>query len=431
VSDEVVELLARHGVEWTATDEEILARSLGRGLTADDLYRPYALGSGGHAVRGLFRDRQLSDLIGFAYHSWDAAAAAADFVERVRGAGRRYTNAGGGEDAVVTVILDGENAWEHYPGGGRPFLRSLYRQLLDAPDLQTVTMSEAAAGPARPLGSVFPGSWIAGDFYVWAGHKDDHRAWAQLAAARAAVDAQQHDAPREALERAREELFIAEGSDWFWWYGDDHSSDHDREFDDLFRRHVRNVYRALGLPVPDDLHRSNITTRPPLGPVPLGLLTSPAVDGQARDFTQWAGAVEVPLNVVGGTMHRTANQLVRGLRVAADQRHLYFRFDGAELVRRFLATDLEIVVLQHQPRAQRLELRGPRDGDDEGPRWRAEEVVTAAVPFRALGARAGEVVSATILVTDQAGHVLEQYPAAEPLIVFVPTAGHDAERWVV
>jgi alpha-amylase/alpha-mannosidase (GH57 family) len=430
ISDEVLELVGRQGVRWTATDEEILARSLGRPLTADDLYRPYALGSAPIIVRGLFRDHLLSDLIGFSYQSWDTEAAAADFVSRVREAGQRFAAAGSGGDAVVTVILDGENAWEHYPGGGRPFLRALYRQLRDASDIETVTMSEAVAGPARSLTSVFPGSWIAGDFYIWAGHPDDHRAWAQLAAARAALDAAQGSAPPEALARAREELFIAEGSDWFWWYGEDHSSDHDREFDDLFRRHVRNVYRTLGLAAPDELHRSNITTKPHGGLVQLGVLSSPAIDGRARDFTQWAGAVVVPLNG-GGTMHRVTEPLVRGLRVAADKRNLYFRLDGAELARRLNAGELELALLEDQPQPQRLTLRRSAEGYDPGPRWRAEEVVTAAVPFDALGARPGESVRASILIADRAGHVIEQHPDGQALTLVVPTAWHDAENWGV
>jgi alpha-amylase/alpha-mannosidase (GH57 family) len=430
ISDEVLDLLGRQGVRWTATDEEILARSLGRPLTADDLYRPYALGSGPNIVRGLFRDHLLSDLIGFSYQSWDTDAAAADFVSRVREAGRRFAAAGSGGDAVVTVILDGENAWEHYPGGGRPFLRALYRQLRDATDVETVTVSEAVAGPARSLTSIFPGSWIAGDFYIWAGHPDDHRAWAQLAAARAALDAAQGSAPPEALARAREELFIAEGSDWFWWYGEDHSSDHDREFDDLFRRHVRNVYRALGRPAPDELHRSNITTKPHGGPVQLGLLSSPAVDGRARDFTQWAGAVDIPLNG-GGTMHRVTERLVRELRVAADKGHLYFRLDGgAELVRRLNTGELQLALLQDQPQPQRLAMHRSAEGYDPGPRWRAVEVVTAAVPFAALGARPGDSLRASILITDRAGQVLEQHPD-EAMTLVVPTAWHDAVNWAV
>lgn len=424
VSDEVVALLAGQGAQWTATDEEILARSLRRSLTAADLYRPYSLGTAPATVNALFRDHELSDLIGFAYQSWDADAAAADFVARVRAAGQRFVEAGGGEDgedAVVTVILDGENAWEHYPGGGRPFLRALYRNLEDAADVQTVTMSEAASQSARGLTSVFPGSWIAGDFYIWAGHGDDHRAWGQLAAARAAFDSVGPRRPPDARERARQELLIAEGSDWFWWYGDDHSSDHDREFDDLFRRHVRNVYQTLGLPTPVDLHRTNITTEAQGGIVNLGVLTTPLMDGLARDFTQWAGAVEVPLGGGGGTMHRVAAHLVRGLQVAADREHLYIRLDGDDLVRRLRASDITVAVLQEQPQTQRLDLQ----------RWSAAEVVTVALPFEALGAQPGSKVSLWILITDAEGHVLEQHPAGHPLVVVAPDAAHEAAVWKV
>jgi alpha-amylase/alpha-mannosidase (GH57 family) len=430
VSDEVVALLAQQGAKWTATDEEILERSLGRPLTPDDLYRPYALGSAPLVVRTLFRDHQLSDLIGFAYQSWDTDAAAIDFVARVRDAGRRFASAGGGEDAVVTVILDGENAWEHYPGGGRPFLRALYGQLVDAPDIQTVTMSEAVTVSARGLPSVFPGSWIQGDFYIWAGHSDDHRAWAQLAAARAVLESVKATAPGEALERAREELLIAEGSDWFWWYGEDHSSDHDPEFDDLFRRHVRNMYRSLGVPTPDELHRTNITTQPQIGPVRLGVLTSPVIDGRARDFTQWAGSVEVALGGSGGTMQRVTAQLVQAFRVAADQQYLYLRLDGPELVRRLLAAEVELALLQDQPKTQRLVFHPAQSGYDAGPRWRAEEIVTAAAPFSVLGGHPGDSIRTSLLVTDRAGHVLEQHPN-QPLVVVVPTPWHYAANWTV
>ena len=122
-------------------------------------------------------------------------------------------------------------------------------------------MSEACADAAEALPSIFPGSWINGDFYIWIGHPDDHRAWSQLADARRALDARACRACRRRRWRAaREEMLIAEGSDWFWWYGDDHSSDHDLEFDELFRRHVRNVYRALDKPIPEELFVTNITT---------------------------------------------------------------------------------------------------------------------------------------------------------------------------
>ena len=426
VSDEVIALLSEQGATWAATDEEILAKSLNRRVTAEDLYRPYRVGLADRSVRVMFRDHQLSDLIGFAYQSWDAGAAVADFLAKVRDAGRRFRAANpeavaSGEDATIAVILDGENAWEHYPGGGRPFLRALYRELQNALDIDTVTMSEAVAGDARPLPSIFPGSWINGDFYIWAGHRDDHRAWSQLAAARRVYAGAKDAVTSDARSRAFEELMIAEGSDWFWWYGDDHSSDHDREFDDLFRRHVRNVYRALGQPVPNELHVSNISTEVgATGPLALGVLSSPTVDGRSADFTQWASAVEVPIGGGGGTMHRVAGQLLRGLKVAVDRQTIYLRIEGTDLVRRLNAGDVQLAVLAHAPHAIKLQ-----------PTWAAVDVVDVSIPFGELRVNGGDKLSLSVLVTDAPGQVIEQHPATHPLELHVPTADHDAVNWLV
>jgi alpha-amylase/alpha-mannosidase (GH57 family) len=419
LSDEVVALFASHGVRWTATDEEILTRTLGTRATAEDLYRPYAVG-GDQQVRLLFRDHQLSDLIGFAYQSWAPDLAAADFVAKVRQAGRRFAEAGGGEDATIAVILDGENAWEYYEGGGRAFLRSLYGLLRDATDIETVTMSTAASGAARDLPSLYPGSWINGDFYIWAGHHDDHRAWQQLATARQVYDEHKDRVAPAARAEALEELLIAEGSDWFWWYGDDHSSDHDREFDDLFRRHVRNAYRALGQRAPDDLHVSNITTEPRReGPLMLGRLSSPAIDGRSADFSQWMSATDVRLGGGGGTMHRVTGPLVHSLRVAADAQHVFLRVEGADLVRRLRDGDLRLAVLQDRPRPLWIQ-----------PVWVVDDIATARVEFTAFAARPGDRVGLALLVTDLHGHVIEQQPAT-PAELVLPTELHRASAWLV
>ena len=432
LSDEVVEQLHRVGCRWTATDEQILARSIFAPLSAEALYRPYEIGSDAQTVRCLFRDHTLSDMIGFTYQSWDANSAADDFVGRVREASRRYAAAGrsGSEDeeaATVTVILDGENAWEHYAGGGRPFLRALYSRLQAATDIQTVTMTQAMSGPARRLRSIFPGSWINGDFYVWAGHRDDHKAWGQLAAARRAFDDFAPQAPPEQRSRAWEELLIAEGSDWCWWYGDDHSSDHDRDFDDLFRRHLRNVYLALGCRPPVDLHLSNISTEPATALVrPPGFVT-PALDGSGR-FGTWAGAMPIALDGTGTTMHRVTGTLVRGLHIAVDRTTAYLRLDGEDLVRRVVAGNLAVAVLIGQPQPRRLDLRS-RDG--KGPGWVAARVIEVALPFVALGVQAGDRLAISVLITDRGGHVIEQQPSHAPVELDVPTRHLEARHWRV
>ena len=431
VSDEALAVLAEAGVQWAATDEDILSRSLGVPLPrdahghaerADLLYRPYRVGSHGPVL--LFRDHALSDRVGFQYQSWEGDRAARDFIERVREAGRRFTaHAGGGEEATVAVILDGENAWEHYPGGGRPFLRALYGGLQAAQDIRTVTMSQAAAGQAGSLPSVFPGSWINADFYIWMGHRDDHRAWDQVSAARALYDERHARVGPADAARALEELLIAEGSDWFWWYGDDHSSDHDREFDDVFRRHLRNAYRALGASAPVVLFVSNISTGPEATAVlhlGRGGLLAPVLDGQETSFLEWVGATPAPRSGPAGAMHEgAALTLVTGVRLGVGRSCLFVRLDG-RLGPALAAEGLTLVVAQPGPEPSML---------DVDPAWVvAGQVVELAIPLSAVGLVAGGRIDFGIRVRRPSGEVVELLPATGWWSVTTPEPG---SSWAV
>ncbi len=426
VSGEAIALIAESGCEWIATDEAILARSIDRAVTAESLYRPYEVFAtceprqSKRPIRCLFRDHGLSDLIGFSYQGWASGAAAEDFVRRVRDAGRRFTEATGGGDAVVTVILDGENAWEHYPNGGRAFLRELYRRLEEAADIQTVTMSEAAAGGAEALNTVYPGSWINSDFYIWAGHADDHRAWSQLADARRMYDVHATNVSVDARERALEELLIVEGSDWFWWYGDDHSSDQDRDFDDLFRRHLRNVYVALGLVTPDGLFVSNITTESMVSLLRPAVWLTPAIDGEVTGFSEWIGALSAYLAGGGGTMQRVSSQLVRQVFVGIGPLHIFVRIDGAGLVSGLARRQCGLALLTAGSNPRRVGL-WPAPAPDI--QIAVGAIVEAAVPHRLLvdggpteGDPPGDArLQFSLLVTDSGNHVIEQHPAGDPI----------------
>jgi alpha-amylase/alpha-mannosidase (GH57 family) len=438
VSDAMVPLVADAGFRWMATDEEILGRSIGRSFSrsADGhvqqpelLYRAYRVGGSQRGVACGFRDHALSDLIGFSYASWSAERAAADFVHRLVEGGRRHAAASGGEEATIFVILDGENAWEHYDGQGRPFLRALYGGLASHPDITTVTMGEACAGATEPLLSMHPGSWINGDFYIWIGHPDDHRAWEQLSAARRALDTGGNGVSPAALAQAREEMLIAEGSDWFWWYGDDHSSEHDLAFDELFRRHVRNVYRALERPVPEELFVTNITTAPPVVAIeaPSGFI-APVIDGEVTDYFEWIGAGSVEIIRTGGSMHEVASRGgIAGIEFGFDTANLFVRIDGTVDAQWLLRTGLEVSLNFVQPAGLRVDVRENADmtletrlverlptGDsrtrpDAGLRAAAREVLEVQVPFAALGAGARAPVA--FFVTLRRGGVdLEQHP---------------------
>ncbi|MEA3297179.1 MAG: glycoside hydrolase family 57 protein, partial [candidate division Zixibacteria bacterium] len=183
VSEEVADILIKAGIEWIATDEEILYSSLKKASMdhkTSPIHTVYEYGPG---LKLFFRDHALSDRIGFVYSSWDADRAATDFVEHLKKL--RSLLRDNLDQVVVPVILDGENAWEYFPDDGREFLNELYRQLSNDPEIETVTMSEAAKQiEPRPLKSLHAGSWINHNFRIWIGHYEDNAAWDLLFEAR-------------------------------------------------------------------------------------------------------------------------------------------------------------------------------------------------------------------------------------------------------
>ena len=452
VSDAMVPLVAQAGLRWMATDEEILARTQRTALTRggdgqleepERLYKPYAVTAGGRSVACGFRDHALSDLIGFSYASWSADGAANDFIHRLVTAGRRCVSRTG-DEATIFVILDGENAWEHYDGQGRPFLRALYGRLAAHPEIRTVTMSEACAGATEALPSIFPGSWINGDFYIWMGHADDHRAWSQLAEARRTLDMAAPTAAPAALGRAREEMLIAEGSDWFWWYGDDHSSDHDREFDDLFRRHVRNVYRALDRPIPEDLFVTNITTVPAAVAVdpPTGFL-DPALDGEVTSYFEWIGAGCVDTARAAGAMQQidAARGRITLIEFGFDLEHLWLRIDADAPMRAFMTPDVQIRLQFVNPPGVQVVIAGGGahfERRQPGTGWERQacqglgavtgQILEVRVPFRCLEVAPGARV-AFVVAIEKEGMETESHPPRTPIEFELPDQEFPARSW--
>jgi alpha-amylase/alpha-mannosidase (GH57 family) len=456
VSDEMAQLAADTGFQWMATDEAILGRTIGREFRRDSagrveypdaLYRTYAVQAGPAQIACAFRDHSLSDLIGFVYAGWQAESAASDFVGRLAEAGRRFSTATGGEEATIAIILDGENAWEHYEGGGRPFLRALYRQLGAHPELRAVTMAEATARPRRTLNGVFPGSWIDGNFFIWIGHADDLRAWRQLREAREMLGRVAPAASPAEREQAFQELLIAEGSDWFWWYGEDHSSEHDLEFDELFRRHIRNVYQMLSQQVPEELFATNITTsgvpQTVLGPV--GLL-SPTLDGRASSYFEWlpAGIVETDAPAGAMTTGERVQPAVRRLLFGFDLENLYLRLDLSGPAGQKLAEGTRCSVNFTSPSDRRLVLFGTKRGpvaelhertaagwvaiNSATPKIAAAEILEAALPFTDLGLRPSSPFA--FFVSIQNGtQELERHPAHRPVESFVPEPAFERLNW--
>ncbi|RPI52885.1 MAG: alpha-amylase/alpha-mannosidase, partial [Acidobacteria bacterium] len=414
----------------------------------EPLYRPYAVQVGTSQIGCLFRDHSLSDLIGFVYAGWQADAAASDFINRLVEAGRRFSSASGGEEATIAIILDGENAWEHFEGGGRPFLRALYGKLTAHPELRPVTMREAAARPRRTLDGIFPGSWIDGNFFIWIGHADDLRAWRQLRDARQMFGRVSPAASPADREQAFKELLIAEGSDWFWWYGDDHSSEHDLEFDELFRRHLRNVYHMLGQQVPEELFATNISTgQVPLTVVtPVGLL-NPVLDGRSSSYFEWLPAGIVETDGPSGTMTggERRDMAVRQLLFGFDLENLYLRLDLGGPAGQKLAEGLRCSVNFTTPVDWRLVLSGTNRGPmaelqqrapngtwvasrAATPSVAAAEVLEAALPFADLGLGPNNPFAFFVSIL-QGANELERHPAHRPVEGLVPETSFEKLNW--
>jgi alpha-amylase/alpha-mannosidase (GH57 family) len=265
ISDEALEIMIGCGIRWTASGEAVLGNSLREKEYGDlEKYFPRKFITAGGSIVVFFRDHRLSDKIGFDYQSWSAYDAVSDFITEIKRIRTNILSTYGEEalrKACVTVILDGENCWEYYPDNGFHFLSKLYEALALTNEIETVTFSQAVGkiGVAniREVDHIIAGSWINANFKIWIGHPEKNRAWELLADAAEALRTFQITGEESALrhKQAERALMRAEGSDWFWWFGDDNHTSQQDLFDELFRSHLLDCYTHLGLPVPAELNQ--------------------------------------------------------------------------------------------------------------------------------------------------------------------------------
>ena len=272
---------------------------------AERLYTIYRYEKDNTQMHMVFRDHCISDLIGFVYSGMPAQEAASHLIENIRTSARPVLDHG--PDAVVSIILDGENAWEYYPNSGREFLRRFYEGLQNDAEIEPVTISEAIArhhpDNFGQLHRLVPGSWIDANFNVWIGAPEDNRAWDLLSEARDYPDRHSHKVSEEQRKLAWEELLIAEGSDWNWWYGPEHHSANDRDFDELYRKHLSNVYHALeGVP-PEELSTPIITGVTRRSYIPQTAYVRAQVDGLVSGYFEWMGAASYTSDQRTSAMH--------------------------------------------------------------------------------------------------------------------------------
>ncbi len=443
VSPEAVELFASEGLRWCASDEGVLFGSTPkRERGGGHLFRPYRVKAGERHVDMLFRDRGLSDLVGFTYARMRAADAVDDLFKHLD---RIATSAKQGEVPLVPVVLDGENAWEHYPSSGRDFLRELYGRL----ERREGGIESVKAGDyleVHPPGAdgqierLHTGSWIDANFRIWIGHPEDNDAWTQLGEARRALAeaeaAKMHDAG--ALARAKEALLVAEGSDWFWWYGDDFTTDSAAEFDALFRGYLRAAWRALGKPPPVKLERPiSRRARAPSArqqnAAPRALIT-PRVMEDSPSYIDWLGAARYSPREGQGSMAR-GEGLILSLGYGFDLERLYLRLDPSgdviELLTRADVLELRLAVGERELRLFVPLARGalaPRLGERALGQGSLSSVLQLALPFEGLGAKSGEELRFCAELRKE-GALVERLPPQGELSIAIPSIDFEARNW--
>ncbi len=472
VCQEIIPYFQQAGIKWIATDEGILANSIGRDaernqseLVKDPAswYRSYRVEEGSGGVDVIFRDHLLSDLIGFVYSRWNEQQAADDFMRRLMEIKQAMGNRV--EDRAVAIILDGENAWEHYPEDGAPFLRELYGRLNDSPDIEATTISDYLSRrkePAPVIKRIFPGSWINRNFRIWIGHQEDNLAWEYLGQARRALVLfeQQYSEQKnsdkqlkENINKAWEHIYIAEGSDWCWWYGDDHSSENDAEFDELFRQHLMTVYRCLGEKVPEYLHRPIIQADKTLHPkTEINTFINPKIDGDISSYYEWQAAAFYDIAQLGGAMHRS-EYLVKGVFYGFNLENFFLRVD---VERKFLIEDgynLAINIVGGRQEkvdcetcylhdAKRLIMiydnfddqkqarieEGLQNGEEM--RFAIDSIFELEIPFRSIRLEADDDLNFSITVK-QHGHEVQRIPASGYLHLTVPGPEFEERMWYI
>lgn len=455
VAEEIIPLISEAGIAWIGTDEAVLARSLGVPIDRDFagvmknpemLYKPYLAGKEGGRLSVIFRDHSISDLIGFVYSKWDHKNAVNDLINRLHRI-RRSVSRG---PHLVSIILDGENAWEYYRNDGRDFFLYLYERLSKEDGLRCVTVSEYLDEhpPKDSIERLHAGSWINANFHIWIGHEEDNRAWDLLARTRDdLVSYAANNGEPERLARAWEEIYIAEGSDWCWWYGDDHYSENDEEFDLLFRTHLMNVYRIMGRDIPDELHipilREDRQARPT---VELTSFLAPTIDGLVTNYFEWLPAGYYDVSHGGGVMHRGAS-VISHIYYGFDLNNMFIRLDPVRDLKdekvaefsfyiRFLkpaGLDIEIRVAPADHRVEAGLFEGENDNRkkiSEINSVAANEIIELAVPFEMLGVKPKDEIHFFVTV-ERAGSEVEKWPYRGYILITVPTEDFEAMMWKV
>lgn len=435
VSPRAAEVFAEHGVRWIATDEHVLRHSLGGGeLNGETKFQAYSY----NGVAIFFRDLRLSDRIGFEYAHFRKDEAAADFLRHLNTIRESLPERDG---FIVPVILDGENCWEFYKQHGWPFLVEFYRSLVNDPGINLVTFSEHLEQAPAPteLAHLHSGSWIGANFTTWVGDPIKNKAWNLLyqTLKAAAIAIERGTVADDKRAELQELIYAAEGSDWFWWFGEGHSSAYDSMFDLLFRKHLRAIYRLIGEEEPASLLQPVddrwLDKRPYVLPTHT---IHPRIDGTRGHYWEW-----LPAGVCypqGGSMQR-GQVLLSRLLFGFDDDHLFFRVETPLLVSRVATDGLTLEFRFQRPENKRFALDLRRTDwawqTEEGLRLAVNHCIEAELPFSEIRApelafKAGDPIEFYV-VLKRDGQEVERLPQGTVIHLPYPGDCFDRENWFI
>ena len=328
INSKVAEMLSELGVKWTISDEGVLSNSINFEFIRDFrgyLEDPYhLLKTYNHKnVDIIFRDAMLPNLIGFEYPNHSAEGAANDLYDRIKVAQSKLVSSPD-EHHLLTIAMDGENCWENYTQDGDEFLTKIYSLIENDPTLETVLISDyVEKDTSKPLNKLSAGSWINRNFKLWIDEPIKNLAWTYLEHVREDFSAFVEANPQNPnIDAAKKELFICEGSDWFWWYGEPNDSGRDNIFDYIFREHLKNIYFYLGLEPPEYLETPLLSAIAKPSRYPKCEIT-PQIDGKEHNDDIWqnAGCIKIPDGPV-----LKENKFYDKIYFGYDKDNLYLRF---------------------------------------------------------------------------------------------------------
>jgi alpha-amylase/alpha-mannosidase (GH57 family) len=443
VCPEMIPLLSQAGIKWIATDQGILLSSGIKGTKEEIIFQPYIAEHDNAQVAVVFRDREISDLISFTYYRMGTENAVEDFIKRIKLTAESCPK---DRENIITIILDGENPWEHYPNSGKDFLYRLFQRIHEE-GIQTTTISRFIEKfpPKNTIKKIHSGSWINANYAIWIGKDQKNKGWGYIKrtldeVGRFINPSNCNDADSQG---ALNSFAAACGSDWFWWFDDDFASAFKGDFDRIFRTHLKNVFSFLKRDLPlflfDPIYRYE--EQPELLK-PLAFIY-PEISGKAPSFFDWINAAKINVHRFGGTMAQS-EELFETIYFGFNPESFFLRIDPIDKKKGFVLNDGEEIAIYIHNQEKKYKLRLFREGEqyklafcDEPEKgfcicdckiqYVVSQVFEMGVPFKPLGYTPGEDLTLVITIVRN-GVEVRRY---SHLHFEVPDENYELLMWTV